>query len=76
MTKIILIIFLFLNFSTLAQSPAFIYGGGNLCDNTEPINVEISLTGTPPWNIVYAIDGENQPFYRIIVRLPASERQR
>ena len=61
MTKIILIIFLFLNFSTLAQSPAFIYGGGNLCDNTGPINVEISLTGTPPWNIVYAIDGVNQP---------------
>ena len=40
---------------------AFIYGGGNLCDNAGTIDVEISLSGVAPWNIIYAIDGVSQP---------------
>ena len=44
-----------------AQDMAFIYGGGNLCDNAGTIDIEISLTGTSPWNLIYAIDGVNQP---------------
>jgi len=54
------LVFLLINSGAFAQSTAFIYGGGNLCDNAGTIDVEISLTGTPPWNIVYAIDGVNQ----------------
>ncbi|MEE2699940.1 MAG: PKD domain-containing protein [Bacteroidota bacterium] len=61
MKRCILIGFLFLNYSAFAQSTAFIYGGGNLCDNAGTIDVEISLTGTAPWNIVYAINGVSQP---------------
>ncbi len=61
MKKIILLVFLFLNFSALSQSSAFIYGGGNLCNNAGTIDVEIDLNGTAPWNIVYAIDGVDQP---------------
>lgn len=60
MKKIIFIMFLFFNYSSLSQSSAFIYGGGNLCDNIGTIDVAISLTGNAPWNIVYAIDGLNQ----------------
>ncbi len=54
------LIFLLINSVAFAQSSAFIYGGGDLCDNAGTIDMEISLTGTPPWNIVYAIDGVNQ----------------
>ena len=61
MKRLILISLLLFSFSSFSQSSAFIYGGGNLCDNTGTIDVEISLTGTAPWNIVYAIDGVNQP---------------
>ena len=61
MKRIILITLLFFSFSVFSQSSAFIYGGGNLCDNAGTIDVEISLAGTPPWNIVYAIDGVSQP---------------
>ena len=50
------LIFLLINSVAFAQSSAFIYGGGDLCDNAGTIDMEISLTGTPPWNIVYAID--------------------
>ena len=55
------LIFLLINSVAFAQSSAFIYGGGDLCDNAGTIDMEISLTGTPPWNIVYAIDGMSQP---------------
>ena len=63
MKKLVLISFLLFSFSSFSQSSAFIYGGGNLCDNAGTIDVEISLTGNPPWNIVYAIDGVNQPSF-------------
>ena len=61
MKRLILISLLLFSFSAFSQSTAFIYGGGNLCDNAGTIDVEISLTGTAPWNIVYAIDGVGQP---------------
>ncbi|OUV76558.1 MAG: hypothetical protein CBC83_00420 [Flavobacteriales bacterium TMED123] len=60
MKRNILIAFLFFNFSALAQSSAFIYGGGNLCDNAGTIDIEISFTGTAPWNVVYTIDNVDQ----------------
>jgi len=63
MKKLVLILFLLFSFSSFSQSSAFIYGGGNICDNAGTIDVEISLTGNPPWNIVYAIDGVNQPSF-------------
>jgi len=63
MKKLVLILFLLFSFSSFSQSSAFIYGGGNICDNAGTIDVEISLTGNPPWNIVYAIDGMNQPSF-------------
>ena len=55
---VVLIVFPIFVFS---QTSAFIYGGGDLCDNAETIDIEISLTGSPPWNIVYAINGVDQP---------------
>jgi len=63
MKKLVLISFLLFSISSFSQSSAFIYGGGNLCENAGTINVEISLTGTPPWNIVYSIDGVDQPSF-------------
>ena len=60
MKRLILISLLLFSFSAFSQSTAFIYGTGNLCDNAGTIDVKISLTGTPPWNIVYAIDGMSQ----------------
>jgi len=63
MKRLILISLFLFSFSAFSQSSAFIYGGGNLCDNAGTIDVEISLTGTLPWNIVYAIDGINQPSF-------------
>lgn len=60
MKKIVFIVFLFFTVSSLAQTSAFLYGGGNLCDNAGTIDVAISLTGTAPWNLVYAIDGVSQ----------------
>ncbi|HIE73583.1 MAG TPA: hypothetical protein EYQ06_04830 [Flavobacteriales bacterium] len=61
MKKIFFISWFLFNVSAFSQSSAFIYGGGNLCDNAGTIDVEISLAGTQPWNIVYAIDGVSQP---------------
>ena len=61
MEKIFNILFLLLAMNIYAQDMAFIYGGGDLCDNAGTIDVEISLNGTAPWNLVYAIDGVNQP---------------
>ena len=63
MKKLVLISFLLFSISSFSQSSAFIYGGGDLCENAGTINVEISFTGTPPWNIVYAIDGVDQPSF-------------
>ena len=63
MKKLVLISLLLFSISSFSQSSAFIYGGGNLCENAGTINVEISLTGTPPWNIVYSIDGVDQPSF-------------
>ena len=63
MKKLVLISFLLFSISSFSQSSAFIYGGGNLCEDAGTINVEISLTGTPPWNIVYSIDGVDQPSF-------------
>ena len=42
---------------------ATISGGGDYCAGTTPtgVNVTIDLTGTAPWNLVYAIDGVDQP---------------
>ena len=61
MKRIIFFCCLLFSFSAFSQSTAFIYGGGNLCDNAGTIDVEISLTGTALWNIIYAIDGVSQP---------------
>ncbi len=61
MKNLILLFFLFFSILAFPQDMAFIYGGGNLCDNAGTIDVEISLNGTAPWNIIYAIDGINQP---------------
>jgi len=63
MKRILFFCCLLSSFFAFSQGTAFIYGGGNLCDNAGTIDVEISLTGTAPWNIVYAIDGVNQPFF-------------
>jgi|TARA_B100000959_G_scaffold279734_1_gene340412 hypothetical protein len=61
MEKIFNILFLFLAMNIYGQDMAFIYGGGDVCNNAETIDVEISLFGTAPWNVVYAVDGINQP---------------
>ena len=60
--RIVILFFLSIvsNYS-FSQSTGFIYGGGNICDNEDLIDVEISLIGTPPWNVIYSIDGINQP---------------
>ena len=63
MRKLILFFFLLTNNYSFSQSSGYIYGGGNICDNNGSIDVEISLTGTPPWNIIYSIDGINQPIF-------------
>ena len=61
MKRILFFCCLLFSFFAFSQSTAFIYGGGNLCDNAGTIDVEISLTGTALWNIIYAIDGVSQP---------------
>jgi PKD repeat protein len=63
MRKLILFFFLFTSNYLFSQSSGFIYGGGNICDNNGFIDVEISFTGTPPWNVIYSIDGINQPIF-------------
>ena len=62
MKRLILISLLLFSFSAFSQSSAFIYGSDTICSNeNKQVQITIDLIGTPPWNIVYAIDGVNQP---------------
>ena len=59
MSKKFLVIFLF-PFLVNGQS-AFITNYHPICDNVNNNTVRINFSGTPPFSIVYAIDGVNQP---------------
>lgn len=54
-----LVIFL-LPFLVNGQS-AFITNYHPICDNVSNNTVRVNFTGTPPFSIIYAIDGSNQP---------------
>ncbi len=48
---------------------AIISNSGTVCvEDTQPVN--ISLTGTAPWNVVYAINGADQPVIANIMASP------
>ena len=68
MLKKFLVIFLF-PFLVNGQS-AFITNYHPICDNVNNNTVRINFSGTPPFSIVYAIDGVNQPLVSQIFANP------
>ena len=50
---------------TVVPTPtAMLSGSGLLCSGNSPpgsVNLTVNFTGTPPWNLVYAINGTPQP---------------
>jgi gliding motility-associated-like protein len=55
------ILFVFLSPFLVNGQSAFITNYYPICDNVNNNTVRINFTGTPPFSIVYAIDGVNQP---------------
>ena len=47
--------------SCLCPATATIIGGGIICHGEEIPQVRIEMSGTPPWDITYTIDGVDQP---------------
>lgn len=40
---------------------ATVSGGGSICSGTPAPDIEFNFTGTGPWDLVYSINGANQP---------------
>jgi hypothetical protein len=49
---------------------AFIIGDDAICDNVNNNTIMINFSGTPPFSIIYAIEGTNQPQINQIVENP------
>jgi len=45
----------------IGEPAALISGTGSVCDESPNTDLEISLTGPGPWDVVYSIDGVEQP---------------